>query len=252
MGQDVLAEKQHEEQSETALAFGPTQASGGHVCYVYVKRLLDVVLAFALVVITMPLMLFIVGLIVIDSGWPPLYRQVRVGVHRSRRGGQIYWAERRFRMVKFRTMVQGADALGVHEQFIASFVAGEPPPHRAFEGAAFKLQGDARITRAGRWLRVTSLDELPQLFNVLAGTMSLVGPRPVPPYEVALYEPRHRERLAAMPGITGAWQVKGRGKVGFEEMVQLDIDYVRKQSLWLDLFLLLRTLPAVLTRRGAR
>ena len=100
-------------------------------------------------------------------------------------------------------------------------------------------------------LRRTSLDELPQLLNVLKGEMSLVGPRPVPPYEAAAYQEWHRERLAALPGITGLWQVKGRGTVTFTEMVRLDIEYVRRQSLWLDIKLLLATIPAVMSGRGA-
>jgi lipopolysaccharide/colanic/teichoic acid biosynthesis glycosyltransferase len=216
-----------------------------------VKRFLDVLLALVLIAIATPLVLLISLMIVVDSGWPVLYRQERVGARRSRRSGRAHWDERRFRILKFRTMVAGADASGLHERFIESFIAGELT-RDAQEGASFKLRADPRVTRAGRLLRATSLDELPQLLNVLGGTMSLVGPRPVPPYEAALYQPRHRERLAALPGITGPWQVAGRGRATFEEMVNLDIEYVRRQSLWLDLSLLARTLPAVLSRRGAR
>ena len=212
-----------------------------------VKRSLDVLLAAALLIVLSPLLLLISLVIVLDSGGPVLYRQERVGACRCRRGGRTYWSDRRFLILKFRTMAPDADSSPLHEQFVQSFVAGG----RAEDGA-FKLRDDPRVTRVGRFLRASSLDELPQLLNVLRGTMSLVGPRPVPPYEVALYQPWQRERLASLPGITGPWQVRGRGRVGFEEMVRLDIEYVRRQSVWLDLSLLARTLPVVLAKRGAR
>jgi lipopolysaccharide/colanic/teichoic acid biosynthesis glycosyltransferase len=118
-------------------------------------------------------------------------------------------------------------------------------------GPKFKLSNDPRVTRVGHILRKTSLDELPQLVNVLKGEMSLVGPRPLPTYEVAEYQAWHRERLAALPGITGLWQVQGRCEVTFEEQVQMDIEYVRNQSLWQDIKILLSTIPAVVSGRGA-
>jgi lipopolysaccharide/colanic/teichoic acid biosynthesis glycosyltransferase len=226
--------------------------------YVYLKRCVDVVLAAVLVLLAAPIFVATALLIALDSGWPVFYRQERVGARARRRGNQVYWEERRFRIFKFRTMIPDADRLQVHERFIEQFIKGESaatassaePPCAV--DAAHKLAHDARVTSVGRILRATSLDELPQLFNVLAGTMSLVGPRPVPVYEVALYEPRHRERLDALPGITGAWQVHGRGRVGFEEMVKLDVEYVRQRSVFADLQLLAQTLPAVLKKTGAR
>jgi exopolysaccharide production protein ExoY len=229
----------------------PSQVARHRVEYMHVKRCLDVLLASALITITAPVLLLVAVMIMLDSGRPVFYRQERVGARRTRRGGRTQWLETRFRIVKFRTMVPDADSSPVHQRFVESFVAGEPASQRTPEDS-FKLRDDPRVTRVGRVLRATSLDELPQLFNVLAGTMSLVGPRPVPPYETALYKPHHRERLAALPGITGPWQVHGRGRVSFEEMIKLDIEYVRQQSLWRDLSLLLRTLPAVLSKRGAR
>jgi exopolysaccharide production protein ExoY len=237
----------------------PADAGGGqpsrvvrhHVEYAQVKRCLDVLLASALIIVTAPVLALVEVMIVLDSGRPVFYRQQRVGARRVRRGGRTEWLETRFRIVKFRTMVPDADSSPVHQRFVESFVAGELADHETPDDT-FKLRDDPRVTRVGRVLRATSLDELPQLFNVLAGTMSLVGPRPVPPYETALYKPHHRERLAALPGITGPWQVHGRGRVSFEEMIKLDIEYVRQQSLWRDLSLLLRTLPAVLSKRGAR
>jgi lipopolysaccharide/colanic/teichoic acid biosynthesis glycosyltransferase len=233
---------------ETADIASKRQSAGGTgAIYVYTKRCTDVVGALLLLLVSAPVLLLIALLIVLDSRGPAFYRQERVGARGRRRGRRIVWEERRFRILKFRTMVRDADRAPVHEQFIESFVAGG--------GAAdgdFKLRGDARVTRVGRFLRATSLDELPQLINVLRGTMSLVGPRPVPAYEVALYQPWHRERLAAMPGMTGPWQVHGRGRVSFDDMVRLDIQYVREASLRHDLVLLLRTLPAVWSKDGAR
>jgi lipopolysaccharide/colanic/teichoic acid biosynthesis glycosyltransferase len=223
------------------------------VTYLVLKRCLDVMLAVPFLVVALPLFAVISLLIVLDGGWPVFYRQERIGARPVRHNGRLTWIEHSFRIVKFRTMVRGADRTPVHEQFIEAFVNGQAAPDASEPvDRSYKLATDARITRIGRLLRATSLDELPQLLNVVAGTMSLVGPRPVPPYEVALYAPGHRERLAARPGITGAWQVQGRGRVSFDEMMDLDIDYVRHQSLRLDLSLLARTLPAVLRRSGAR
>jgi lipopolysaccharide/colanic/teichoic acid biosynthesis glycosyltransferase len=146
-------------------------------------------------------------------------------------------------------MVTDADP-AVHEAYIRDFVAGrvQASPET---GGKFKLTNDPRVTRVGRILRKFSLDELPQLLNVLKGDMSLVGPRPVPPYEAAQYGNGHRRRLAAIPGITGLWQVKGRCLVSFEEMIHMDLEYVRNASLLLDLKILLLTIPAVLSTRGA-
>jgi lipopolysaccharide/colanic/teichoic acid biosynthesis glycosyltransferase len=134
--------------------------------------------------------------------------------------------------------------------YIRDFVKGRARPSSKSNGK-FKLTNDARVTRIGRLLRKSSLDELPQLFNVLKGDMSLVGPRPVPPYEVACYGNGHHKRLAALPGITGYWQVKGRGQVSFEEMIRMDLEYIQNASMWRDLKILFLTIPAVLSRRGA-
>jgi lipopolysaccharide/colanic/teichoic acid biosynthesis glycosyltransferase len=147
-------------------------------------------------------------------------------------------------------MTQGADE-SLHISHVQAFVQGALPASDG-EEADFKLRDDARVTRFGSFLRGTSLDELPQLINVVKGDMSLVGPRPVPLYEVDAY-PRAAdlERLMAKPGITGLWQVKGRSRVGFEGMIRMDIHYVRRQSIFLDLALLTMTLPSVISRRGA-
>lgn len=210
------------------------------------KRAVDVALATALLLLLAPLMVLIALLIKLDSPGPALFVQQRVGARRRCRDGRVTWEVHPFPFCKFRSMVADADP-ALHREYIRAFVRGA-----ADSSGEFKLAHDPRITRVGRLLRRTSLDELPQLVNVLKGEMSLVGPRPVPTYEVAEYQEWHYQRLAALPGITGIWQTRGRCQVPFAEMIRMDIDYVRRQSLWLDLKLLLLTIPAILSGRGAR
>jgi lipopolysaccharide/colanic/teichoic acid biosynthesis glycosyltransferase len=214
------------------------------------KRLIDIVIAVALLLVLLPLMLLIAIAIAIDTPGPVVFVQDRVGVKRRSAGGRTHWDIHRFPFYKFRSMVADADQ-SLHVEHIRAFVAGRVDSSDG-SGGAFKLGHDPRITRVGRILRRTSLDELPQLFNVLKGDMSLVGPRPVPPYEVAQYHEAAAERLAAVPGITGLWQVNGRGDVPFDEMIRLDREYVRNQSVWLDLRILMATVPAILSGRGAK
>jgi lipopolysaccharide/colanic/teichoic acid biosynthesis glycosyltransferase len=217
--------------------------------YFTCKRCIDIVLAGLLLLLLLPLLLVIAVLIKLDSPGPILFTQDRVGAKRQLVGKHVIWVVRNFTMYKFRSMAANADS-SVHEEYIREFVAGRVPGSAETRGI-FKLTKDPRVTRVGSFLRKFSLDELPQLLNVLHGEMSLVGPRPVPPYEVACYRDGHRRRLAALPGITGLWQVKGRGRVSFEEMVRMDLDYIRNLSLLRDLAILLLTIPAVLSRRGA-
>jgi lipopolysaccharide/colanic/teichoic acid biosynthesis glycosyltransferase len=224
---------------------------GGKDCpvYYYAKRVFDVVMAFLLLVLLSPLMALIALLIKLDSPGPVLFVQTRVGARRRRsREGRTVWEIQHFQFFKFRSMYADADQ-SLHEEHIHAFVNGTLDA--AEDGAAFKLKADPRITRMGHILRRTSMDELPQLFNVLKGEMSLVGPRPVPTYEVAEYDRPHYERLAALPGITGLWQVKGRGMSTFEEMMEMDIDYVRHSSLLSDIKIMFSTVTAVLAGEGA-
>jgi lipopolysaccharide/colanic/teichoic acid biosynthesis glycosyltransferase len=217
--------------------------------YFFCKRLIDVILAIMLLILLAPLLLIIAILIKLDSPGPIFFTQERVGTRRKVYNGQLVWEIQNFWVYKFRSMIQNADQ-SMHRAYIKAFIEGNV--ERAEEdGGKFKLTNDPRVTRLGEILRKTSLDELPQLINILKGEMSLVGPRPVPTYEVAQYQEWHRERLAALPGITGYWQVYGRCQVSFEEMVEMDIEYIRNQSLWLDLSLLWLTVPAVLSGRGA-
>jgi lipopolysaccharide/colanic/teichoic acid biosynthesis glycosyltransferase len=206
--------------------------------YQTVKRVLDVTLSLVASVFLLPIMAAIALLIKLDSPGPVLFIQARAG-----RGG------RPFRMFKFRTMWHNVDR-SYHEAFLRAFVKGEIE-HNGTEREIFKPFVESQVTRVGRILRKTSLDELPQLLNILRGEMSLVGPRPNVMWEVEEYESWHRERLVVLPGITGWAQVNGRSSIDFDSIVQYDIEYVRNQSLWLDLRVLWQTAWSILSGRGA-
>jgi exopolysaccharide biosynthesis polyprenyl glycosylphosphotransferase len=192
-----------------------------------VKRVVDVVAATLALSLLAPLIAIIAVLIKLDSRGPVLFSQMRIGRH-----------GREFRLHKFRSMVEGADA-----QKASLMDLNET------EGL-FKIANDPRVTRVGRLLRTTSLDELPQLWNVLRGEMSLVGPRPPLVSEVQGYNVWHRRRLSMKPGMTGLWQVRARTEQDFDRWVETDLEYIDSWSLWLDLRILLRTIPAVLNREG--
>lgn len=195
----------------------------------WLKRITDLIIGTVAVLLLAPLMLAIAIAIKLDSPGPVLYRQRRVGLH-----GREFW------ILKFRSMSEGADRRLDTLRHANEVV-----------GPIFKIKSDPRVTRVGRVLRRFSLDELPQLFNVVRGEMSLVGPRPPLPWEVEEYEDWHFGRLRTVPGITGLWQVSGRSEVPFHDMVRLDLHYIRNWSLALDIEILLRTVPAVFTGRGA-
>ncbi len=206
------------------------------------KRVLDVAGSLTALVLLAPLMLAIALLVKLTSEGPILFRQQRVG-----RFGK------RFTFLKFRSMRCSNDQ-AVHRAYMERFISGSPeaPDPAGAAEPVFKLKNDARVTPIGRFIRRTSVDELPQFLNVLMGEMSLVGPRPPIPYEVDCYQLWHRRRLLAVkPGITGLWQVSGRSSVGFDNMVRLDLKYARTWSLRLDLWILLKTPKAVLTGVGA-
>jgi lipopolysaccharide/colanic/teichoic acid biosynthesis glycosyltransferase len=217
--------------------------------YFVCKRCIDLCLAALVLILLLPVLLLIAVLIKIDSSGPVFFTHERVGAKRLQVQGKATWVVGNFRMHKFRSMVQNADS-ALHEAYIRDFVEGRVQPNDGPDGK-FKLTNDPRVTRIGKVLRRTSLDELPQLLNVMKGQMSLVGPRPVPPYEVACYRPGDHKRLTALPGITGLWQVNGRCRVSFEEMIDMDLEYISNASLWLDLQILFQTIPAVLCGRGA-
>ena len=207
------------------------------------------VLALILLVLLAPLMALIALLVVIDSRGPFIFSQKRVGAKRWVRDGFSYWRRAAFHCYKFRTMVHRADDT-VHRAYIRAFIEGNTEAIENNE-VKYKLCDDARVTRVGCILRKYSMDEIPQLWNVIKGEMSLVGPRPDVPYAVKYYQPWHMERLCALPGLTGLWQTTARSCVTFDEMADIDIEYVRNQSLVLDLRILLMTIPAVLSTKGA-
>jgi lipopolysaccharide/colanic/teichoic acid biosynthesis glycosyltransferase len=201
-------------------------------------RSADLAIATLLLALLLPLLLLIAAAVRLDSSGPALFRQRRVG-----RGG------RPFTVLKFRTMRAAADATP-HREYVSALIGGHPGTGADDESTLFKLACDDRVTRLGRVLRRSSLDELPQLGNVILGQMSLVGPRPAIDYEVDRYPAWYLERLSVKPGITGLWQVSGRNERTFEEMVRLDIEYVRRHSLPLYASILLKTPRVVLGRRG--
>jgi lipopolysaccharide/colanic/teichoic acid biosynthesis glycosyltransferase len=221
--------------------------------YHFFKRVLDVSVAALGLVILSPVMAVVALAIIIDSGWPVIFAQKRVGARRWTREGYSYWQRTTFTFYKFRSMVQDADP-AMHMAFVKAFMANDHERMAALLGQntqTYKLVCDPRVTRVGKLIRKCSLDELPQLWNVLKGDMSLVGPRPPIAYEVDEYKSWHHRRLGAKPGLTGLWQVTARSSVDFDEMVRLDIEYSENQSFWLDLKILLKTPLAVLSGKGA-
>jgi lipopolysaccharide/colanic/teichoic acid biosynthesis glycosyltransferase len=201
-------------------------------------RALDILVSAITLIVLAPMLAVIAIAIKLDSAGPVLFRQQRFGRN-----------ARPFTVNKFRTMHDGA-AHDRHREFVLGLINGEHTDNGA-SAPTFKMTSDLRVTRFGRVLRRSSLDELPQLWNVLRGEMSLVGPRPPVAYEIEHYPPHWFARFAVKPGITGMWQVNGRSEVPLEQMVSLDIEYAQRRSLWLNLWLLARTVPAVLNRRGA-
>lgn len=198
----------------------------GPVC----KRALDLVGGVVVLLLASPFMALLALLIRLQDGGPAFLVQTRVGRHGTQ-----------FKLFKFRSMCVGADAR------IEEVLVWNKHQH----GVTFKTARDPRLTRLGRWMRKLSLDELPQLINVVLGDMSLVGPRPPLPREVKLYSLRERRRLEVAPGLTCLWQISGRGDVDFPEQVELDVRYIETQSFWGDIKILLRTVPAVVSCRGA-
>jgi lipopolysaccharide/colanic/teichoic acid biosynthesis glycosyltransferase len=217
--------------------------------YLLVKRALDVILALVLLVLLAPLMAVIALAIALDSPGPVIFRQQRVLGDQSLNDGRP--EEHTFTFFKFRTMYHNADQ-DCHRRYVESLINGQAEKMEDDGKKLYKLGNDRRVTRVGRFLRKTSLDELPQLINILRGEMSFVGPRPAIPYEVRQYKPWHLQRLTVTQGLTGLWQVMGRNELSFDEMVSLDIAYARQRSLRLDGKILLATIPAVLKGRGVR
>jgi lipopolysaccharide/colanic/teichoic acid biosynthesis glycosyltransferase len=206
------------------------------------KRCLDITGALIAIVLLGPLMLIVAAAIALTSSGPIIFKQTRLG-----HGGVP------FTFYKFRSMATNM-ADDIHRQYVANLIKASQAEGVAAKGASatYKLQADPRVTRIGRFMRQTSIDELPQFFNVLKGDMSLVGPRPPIPYEAAHYQSWHLRRILSIkPGITGLWQVEGRSKVSFNEMVRMDLRYIRHCSLALDLRIMLKTIVVVIRGDGA-
>lgn len=206
-----------------------------------VKRIIDVAVSVLALIFLSPLFLAIALAIKVSSKGPVFFRQERIGQY-----------GKRFKFLKFRSMFVDNDHL-VHKQFVTELITRNTAHEQSHSnGGIYKIRDDKRITRVGRFIRRTSLDELPQLLNVLKGEMSMVGPRPAIPYEVEAYQTWHRRRIfEAKPGITGVWQVMGRSRVKFDEMVRMDLRYAMAWSPWLDLKILLLTPFAVIRGTGA-
>ena len=201
-----------------------------NVCGRVTKRWMDVCGSLAAIILLMPLFLAVAVWLKLDSPGPLIYRQVRVGLH-----------GRPFYFYKFRSMYIDSDARR----------AALEKANESKDGVIFKMKNDPRITRCGRFIRKYSIDEAPQFFNVLLGDMSLVGPRPPLPSEVAQYTLDDRKRLEILPGITCIWQISGRSDIPFREQVVLDKEYIRGQGFWKDVLILFKTIPAVLAGKGA-
>ncbi|QOR62935.1 exopolysaccharide biosynthesis polyprenyl glycosylphosphotransferase [Sulfurovum indicum] len=215
---------------EKRLTFIPDLSLVTHRVYPYFKRAVDIIVASIAILLLSPVMLTVAMLIKAESRGPVLFSQKRVG-----RDGKV------FSMYKFRSMVQNAEAL--KKELAAA--------NESKDGVIFKMKDDPRITKVGKFIRKWSIDELPQLFNVLKGDMSLVGPRPPVPSEVAEYSSEDLKRLHIVPGITCYWQVSGRSEIPFKQQVDLDKKYISTRSLWTDIKILFATIPAVLAQKGA-
>jgi exopolysaccharide production protein ExoY len=194
------------------------------------KRALDLCCLILFLPLILPVSLLVMAFVWITAGAPVIFRQERVG-HRGRR----------FTCLKFRTMQVNADTSG-HAAYLAQLTRSDAPMVK------LDIKGDSRLIPGAKLLRATGLDELPQLINVLRGEMSLVGPRPCLPYEFEHYTEEQKERLAATPGLTGLWQVSGKNNTTFNEMIRLDVTYARNQSLWLDVKIIVRTIPALIAQ----
>lgn len=219
-----------------AVQTAPLQTIYRDTGYLRAKRIFDLVFALLLLLPLLFVMAIVALAILLDSEGPVFFRQKRVGLD-----------GKEFNLLKFRSMHHNSDD-GRHREAIKEYMNGG-----ALNGhgeAQYKLGNDRRITKVGRFIRKTSIDELPQFFNVLRGDMSVVGPRPPLPYEVDLYSKHDRLRLSGKPGLTGIWQVYGRSRVPFQEMVEMDITYLQQQSLWQDLKLVVLTLPVIVLGRG--
>ena len=217
--------------TDQSLGLSPAWTGGG-------KRLFDLGVAVLCLVVLSPLLAAVALMVRLTTPGPALFRQVRLGRER-----------RPFLLYKFRTMYDGTPS-DVHREYVSKLLTDDQPPVGGRRGL-YKLEDDPRITPLGRLLRRMSIDELPQLLNVIRGEMSLVGPRPALPWEAELMAPADSQRFLVLPGLTGLWQVSGRSRLTMRQALDLDVEYVRRQSFALDFGILLKTVPVVLSAHGA-
>jgi lipopolysaccharide/colanic/teichoic acid biosynthesis glycosyltransferase len=228
----------------------------GFQVYLSLKRLFDVVISIIFLLILSPVMLLIAIGIKLDSKGPVIFSQIRIGSKPRWLDGKLIFDLCPFAVYKFRTMYCDASEDN-HREFIQAFIRNDQSGMKELQtnsndcSSAYKLSDDPRVTGFGKLLRKSSLDELPQFWNILKNDMSLVGPRPALPYEVKMYQDWHYERLQAKPGLTGLWQVTARSSVEFDDMVKLDIQYVKERSLLKDLWIILKTPFVVISGKGA-
>jgi len=248
-----LLEREHSSNDENVLTHKEARLQKSQHLFIFLKRMLDIFVASTGLILLSPLMLLVAVLIKLDSPGPVIFKQNRIRPRKNYLGSAEPPELETFSFLKFRTMHQNVSS-ELHRAYLHAFIENDHanmqkmqvPDHQIH-----KLTNDPRVTRLGRFLRKSSLDEIPQLWNVLKGDMSLVGPRPPIPYEVEMYKPWHRRRLQTKPGITGLWQVTARSSAEFDEMVRMDIWYIEHQSLGLDLRIILKTPLSVLSMKGA-
>jgi lipopolysaccharide/colanic/teichoic acid biosynthesis glycosyltransferase len=267
MQRDISLTALEKSDAETLDRFADTKRG-----YYHAKRLFDFSCALILLIVLSPLFLCITVAIFIYSPGPVFFIQERVGAKREYKNGRLAWKTVLFPCYKFRTMKLNADS-SIHQAYVKALIDNNEAQMEAAQRAATrprrsvshdqfaaaqnattlprKLVNDNRVTTPGKLLRKLSLDELPQLWNVVRGDMSLVGPRPAIPYEVEMYKPWHKLRLQAQPGISGLQQVRARCTADFDEQVKLDIAYIEQQSIWLDLKIAIKTPLAIIFARGA-
>ncbi len=235
----------------------PIDQQNDNPAFFFLKRLIDITVVLFSLLLIAPLLIIIAILVKIDSPGSAIFVQKRVGARRVFDGQKWVFESFEFNMYKFRSMKEGASS-SIHREFMKAYIHGNEEKmaqirsERKKEKAKYKISNDPRVTKLGQFLRKSSLDELPQLINVLRGEMSLVGPRPAIPYEVELYKTWHHQRLETMQGITGLWQIKGRSQTTFDEMVEMDIEYIQNRSIRQDLSILFATIPASIFGKGAR
>ena len=223
------------------------------VFYNVFKRLFDIVVSMITLMFLIPILAVCGILVKLETKGPVIYKQKRVGLKRGANGSGEEKELGEFYLLKLRTMRNDTDSK-VHRDYVQAFILKDELKMESIQGngsSARKLVGDKRVTRIGKFLRRSSLDEIPQLWNVIKGDMSLVGPRPAISYETEIYENWHRKRLMVKPGVTGLWQVTSRSSAEFDEMVRMDIWYIEHRSFWLDLKILLKTPFAIFSAKGA-